>query len=196
MTKISAVASPTNGTNASAELVVPRSIPMEKRAWAIVKGTSGGRSALFGADLELDLPSAVGVHVLHPELKNAELRDDRVGPDRNHLPRRDVAKRRDLDFKEAGVLKVSFGVGKDLSRLVAASHGGGEEPELRGATSDKAELASLDQQFCAFLHALRDDAQGFHWRLVARNGRHGGLQADVIGTRRASLDAHALAGGA
>src|SRR5580700_7457547 len=188
MERISGVASPSKGANARAELVVPRSMPMEKRAWAFVKTYLRDR-ALFSADLELHLPSAIGVRVLHPKLKDAELCDDGVHSDRHHLPYRDIANRRNLDFEQASVLKITFGVRKDLSRSVAASHGGGEEPELRRAAGDKAELASLDQQFRAFLHALRDNAQRLHRRLVAWNSRHGCLQADVVGPRRAGLDA-------
>jgi len=103
------------------------------------------RKALFCADLELDLPSAIRVRVLHPELKYAEFGDDRIESDRYHLPHGGVLERRDLDFEYACVFKVTFGVGKDLSRCVAASHGRGEEPELRPTASDKAELAPLDQ---------------------------------------------------
>src|SRR5215472_2556514 len=91
---------------------------------------SGRRSGLFRTDLELDLPSAIGVRVLHPKLKNAELRDDGVDADRNHLPYWHVAKRRDLNFEQASVLKIALGIGEDLSRRVAASYRGGEEPEF------------------------------------------------------------------
>jgi molecular chaperone DnaK (HSP70) len=66
----------------------------------------------------------------------------------------------------------------------------------RRASGDKAELASFDQQFRAFLHPLRDNTQCLQRRLVARNGGHRRFQADVIGARRAGLDAHALASGA
>src|SRR6266478_1989090 len=193
--RISGVASPTNGANASTEFVVPRSIPIEKRALAIVKSLPGG-PALFRADLAPDFPSAIGIRVLHPELKDSEFRDDRVDTNRHHLPRRDVVDCRDLDFEHAGVLKFTFGIRKYLSRRVAASHGGGEESELRWTAGNKTELASLDQQFRAFLHALREDAQRFRRRLVARNGEHRGLQADVIGPRCAGLNAYALAGSA
>ena len=61
--------------------------------------------ALFRADLELDLPSAIRVRVFHPKLKNAELRDDGVDVDRHHLPHRNVAERRDLNFEQASVLR-------------------------------------------------------------------------------------------
>ena len=101
--------------------------------------------ALFCADLELDLPSPIGVRMLHPKLKYTQFGDDGVEADRYHLPRWDVPERRNLDFKHARVLKVTFGVGKELSRRVAASHGRREEPEFRCTASDKAEFASLDQ---------------------------------------------------
>ena len=48
--------------------------------------------------------------MLHPDLKYAEFRDDGVDADRHYLPQRDVVERRDLDFEQAGVLKVTFGV--------------------------------------------------------------------------------------
>ena len=118
---------------------------MEKRAWAFDKTYLRDR-ALFSADLELHLPSAIGVRVLHPKLKDAELRDDGVHADRHHLPHRDIGKRWNLDFEQACVLKIAFGVRQDLSRRVAASHGGGEEPKLRRAAGYKTELASVDQQ--------------------------------------------------
>src|SRR6202007_2685159 len=84
---------------------------------------------------------------------------------------------------------------EDLSRCVAASYRGGEKPKLRRAAGDKAELASLNQQFRAFLHALRDNTQRLQRRLVARNGGDRSFHSDVIGARRAGLDAHAFASG-
>src|SRR5215475_7090987 len=131
--------------------------------------------------------------MLHPKLQNAQFRDDRVDADGHHLPRRDIAQRGDLDFEQAGVVKFTFRIRKDLSRCVAASDGRGEEPEFRRAAGNKAELLSLDQQFRAFLHALRDDTQRLYRRLVAGNSGHGGLQANVIGPSRPRLDAYALA---
>src|ERR1700757_1949565 len=193
--RTSGVPSPTSGANASAELVVPRSIPMAKRARSFVKTTSRGGPALFRADLELNLPSAIGVRVPHPKLKDAKFGDDGADADRHHLPHRDV-QCRDRDFEQAGVIKLTLGVGEYLSWRIAASYRGGEKPKLRRAAGDKAELASFDQQFRAFLHPLWDNAQCLQRRLVARNGGHRRFQADVIGARRAGLDAHALAGGA
>src|SRR6516165_5057660 len=187
---ISGVPSPSKGANARAELVVPRSIPMEKRAWAFVK-TYLRERALFRADLELHLPSAIGVRVLHPKLKDAELCDDGVHADRHHLPRRDIAKRWNLDFEQASVLKIAFGVRQDLSRCVAASHRGGEEPKLRRAAGDKTELASLDQQFCAFLHPLRDNAQ----RLKTRARIAGALKTPPLNKTAVGISTSVLARG-
>jgi hypothetical protein len=60
--------------------------------------------------------------MLHPKLKDAELCDDGVHADRHNLPHRDIAKRWNLDFEQASILKIAFGVRQDLSRCVAASH--------------------------------------------------------------------------
>src|SRR5215831_13835181 len=112
--RTSGVPSPTSGANASAELVVPRSIPMAKRARSFVKNyTSGGGRLLFRADLELNLPSAIGVRVPHPKLKDAEFRDDRADADRHHLPHRNV-QCWDRDFEQASVIKLALGVGENL----------------------------------------------------------------------------------
>ena len=83
---------------------------------------------LFRADLELNLPSAIGVRVPHPKLKDAKFGDDGADADRHHLPHRDV-QCRDRDFEQASVIKVTLGVGEDLSRRIAASYRGGEKPE-------------------------------------------------------------------
>src|SRR4051794_13450455 len=194
--RTSGVPSPTSGANASAELVVPRSIPMAKRARSFVKNyLQRAARPLFRADLELNFPSAIGVRVPHPKLKDAKFGDDGADEDRHRLPHRDVLCR-DRDFEQASVIKVTLGVGEDLSRRIAASYRGGEKPKLGRAAGDKAELASFDQQFRAFLHPLRDNTQCLQRRLVARNGGHRRFQADVIGARRAGLDSDALARGA
>ena len=49
-----------------------------------------GVRTLFRADLELDLPAAIGVRMLHPKLKNAEFGDDGVDPHRHRLPGREL----------------------------------------------------------------------------------------------------------
>ena len=51
--------------------------------------------------------------MLHPKLKDAELCDDGVHADRHNLPHRDIAKRWNLDFEQASVLKIAFGVRQD-----------------------------------------------------------------------------------
>ena len=95
---------------------------MEKRARAIVQdSTLEAGKVIFCADLELDFPSAIGVRVLHPELKYAKFGDDGVETDRYHLPRWTVLESRNLDFKHALVLKVTFGVGKVPGRAGAGS---------------------------------------------------------------------------
>src|SRR5215216_34426 len=112
MERVSGFASPSRDTNASTELVVPRSIPIEKRAGAITKD----RSVLFRADLKLDLPSAIRVRVLHPEFECSKLCYDGVDAHRHDLPRWDIGKRRKFNFQQAGLLQFTFGIGKDLSR--------------------------------------------------------------------------------
>jgi len=77
--------------------------------------------------------------VPHPKLKDAKFGDDGADADRHHLPHRDL-QCRDRDFEQAGVIKVTLGVGEDLSRRIAASYRGGEKPKLRRAAGDKAEL--------------------------------------------------------
>src|SRR4051794_28209671 len=102
MRRTSGVPSPTSGANASAELVVPRSIPMAKRARSFVKN-SLHRRPLLRADLELNLPSAIGVRVPHPKLKDPKFGDDGADEDRHRLPHRDVLCR-DRDFEQASVI--------------------------------------------------------------------------------------------
>ena len=66
---------------------------------------------LFRADLELNLPSAIGVRVPHPKLKDAKFGDDGADADRHHLPHRDV-QCRDRDFEQASVIKLTLSVGE------------------------------------------------------------------------------------
>src|SRR6185369_12408849 len=85
--------------------------------------TSKGGPALFRADLELNLPSAIRVRVPHPKLKDAKLGDDGADEDRHRLPHRDVLCR-DRDLEHASVVKLTLGVGEDLSRRITASYRG------------------------------------------------------------------------
>src|SRR6516225_9037422 len=112
-----------------------------RRTSGVPSPTSGANAS---ADLELNLPSAIGVRVPHPKLKDAKFGDDGADADRHHLPHGDV-QCGDRDFEQASVIKVTLGVGEDLSRRIPASYRGGEKPKLRRAAGDKAELASFDQ---------------------------------------------------
>src|SRR5256885_15900651 len=64
--------------------------------------------SLFRADLELNLPSAIGVRVSHPKLKDAKLGDDGAGADRHHPPRPDV-QCRERHLAQARVIKLTLG---------------------------------------------------------------------------------------
>src|SRR5208283_3435843 len=141
------------------------------------------RTALFRADLEFDLPAAIRIRVLHPKFEGAKRRHDRVDLHRYCLSRLQVVERRKLDLEKARLLQLAFGVPDDLAGRVAAAYGRREEPELRRAASDQTEFASFDEEFGALLHPLRHDAQRLHRRTEARDGRHRGLQTDVIGPR-------------
>src|SRR5258708_5590661 len=117
MQRISDRSSPCSGTKARAQLVVPRSIPMLRRARVMVEGWGW----LLRPDLEFDLPSAIRIHVLHPQLKRAEFGHDGVDLHRNDLSRRKIRERRQVDFEQTGLLQLTFGIRQDLPRLVAAS---------------------------------------------------------------------------
>ena len=154
------------------------------------------RPALLRADLKLNLPSPVRVSVLHPEFERAEFRDDRFDPHGDDLSCRNVGQSRKLDFQQAALLQLAFGVGQDLARRVAAAHGGREEAELCGLARHQAERAALDQLLGSLLHALRHDAERLDRRPEPRDGLHRRFQPDIARARGASLDAHAFAGGA
>ena len=81
---------------------------------------AGGR--LLRADLELHLPAALRVRVLHPQLEISEFGDDRVNPHRHRLPRGQLIDRRQIDLQQARLLQFAFRIREDLSRPVAASH--------------------------------------------------------------------------
>src|SRR4029077_6851004 len=116
MPTISDFASSSSGTNARAQLVVPRSIPMLKRGVGIL-----GWYRVLRPDLEFHLPSAIRIHMLHPQFKRAQFSHDGVDLHRYDLSRRKVRQRRQVDLKQARFLQLTFGIGWDLSRSITAA---------------------------------------------------------------------------
>src|SRR6266566_1338685 len=140
MLRISDFASPSSGTKAKAQLVVPRSIPMLKRDVGILAWYR-----LLRPDLEFDLPSAIRINVLHPQFKRAHFSHDGVDLHRNDVPRREIRERRQVDLEQARFLQLTFGIRQDLSRSVAASHRRRVEPEFGGVPGEKTELSPFDE---------------------------------------------------
>ena len=68
-------------------------------------------AVLFGSDLEFDLPPAIRFRMLHPKLKIAQFRDNRVHLHRNGLSRRNVLHHGQIDFEKADFKQLTFGVG-------------------------------------------------------------------------------------
>ena len=117
--------------------------------------------------------------MFHPEFERAEFRDDGFDLHRHDLACGSIGQSRKLYFQQTGFFQLTFGIGQDLARRVAASHRGREEPELCGLAGHKAECAILDQQFSSLLHALRHDTERLHRRAEPGYRRHRRFQTDV-----------------
>ena len=77
-------------------------------------------------------------------------------------------------------------------RIVLA-HGGGEEAELGRLADDQAELAIWNRHRRSFFHAERGDGEGLERRGHTGHGGHGALDADIVRARYAAANAHAFA---
>ena len=77
-------------------------------------------------------------------------------------------------------------------RIVLADCGA-EEPELGGFADRQREFERRDRRGGSFLHPERDDAEGLDGRRDPRHGRHGALDADVVGACGAAANPDAPA---
>ena len=85
--------------------------------------------------------------MLHPQFKRAQFGHDGVDLHGNHLSCWKVGERRQIDFEQARVLQLTFGIRQDLSRSVAATDRRREEPEFGGVPREKTEVSSFDKKF-------------------------------------------------
>ena len=76
---------------------------------------------------------------------------------------------------------------------VLPAHGGAEEAEADRLADDDAELVRRELRLRPLLHSERREAHRGDRRLDAGDGRHGALDADVVGARRPAADAEPLA---
>src|SRR5581483_3652889 len=139
---------------ASAELVVPRSMPTTYRLM-----TPRGSFARALAHVVLELPLARAVLLDAVQLERADLGDARAQVDRDQVAgvgrllvahhRRD---RRQLGERFVDLLD-------QRADAIVAPRGRRQKAELRRLADDQAELARLQLGFGALLHAERRDAQ-------------------------------------
>ena len=118
--------------------------------------------------------------MLHPEFERAEFRDDRFDLYRHDLSSRSIGQSWQLDFQQAGLFQLTFGIRQYLAGYVAASRRRREESEFCGPASHKAERPAFYQQFGSLLHALRHGAQRFDRWSEPGNCWHRAFEADVI----------------
>src|SRR5215207_7279999 len=164
-------------------------MPMRKRLEASMTSAARPLTLVLLPDVELQLPALRAVARDAPDFERADLRHARLkadGQDRVllavHLQR---------DFERAQLFDLVAPVLDDGTYLVGLAHRRAEEAELGGLADDEAELAPRDRGLRPLLHAEGHDAQSLERGGQPRHGRHGALDADVIGAGRAAADADA-----
>jgi hypothetical protein len=85
--------------------------------------------------------------VLHPQFKRAQFGHHGVDLHGNRLSCRKVGEWRQIDFEQAAVLQLTFGIRQDLSWSVAATDCRREESEFGGMPGEKTEVSSFDEEF-------------------------------------------------
>src|SRR5262245_59459221 len=132
----------------------------------------GRRAGSFlRAEIELELPPALGLGVLHPQLEGADLGHQRVQRDGHDLTDRPFDGWQGKSQPGKLVERASRVV-DDGSDAVTSAYLGAEKAELRCLARDQAELPLRQFQLGPFLGALRHDADAFDGRDIARHSRH------------------------
>src|SRR5690349_3028855 len=176
--------------HASAELVVPKSIPTTYRAdtVAVARGRSGvdgggarGRIRLV-PHAELELPAPLAVTRDAPHLERADLgqMDPQAHGDEGAVvvgPREHGGERRQLLDLVAPELE------HGAERVVLAA-AGPEHAELRRLADHEAELLTRQLELGPLLRALRHEADRLERRRHAGHRRHRRLDPDVVRARR------------
>src|SRR5581483_598158 len=198
-------------TNAQAEFVVPRSMPIRKGdacctgggfpmcqvAMNIraarndsLHGVAAGLLSLPDVELELPLPPAVAFSA--PELERADLGHAAFERHGDHGSFLAVDGQRHLERPE--LLELVAPVLDQRAGCIALADRGAQEPELGRPSDREAEFAAGDRCARPFFHSEGDDAEGFQGGGEAGHGRQRALDADVVAARRAALDPPAAAG--
>src|SRR5579863_475520 len=180
---------------ASAELVVPRSMPTftwtPRRAKARRQGRSPGPTCRASCDclpdVEFQFPSPpVARHA--PQLQHAGFGDHRFERYRYQFGL--VGGQLHLDRRE--FLKIVAYVFDQYTRRVVLARRGTEKAELSRLVDNQPEFAIGNAHGSPFLHAELRHGQSLDRRGEARHRGHGGLDADVVGTRDTAANAHAF----
>ena len=174
---------PRGSAQASAELVVPRSMPTTTRG-------RRGASGLALPDVQLELPALGAVAGDAPQLERADLGDAALERDRHgHV----VLRRPSGSVTSSGLSSSSSSPQSSISvpaRSVLRTS------ELRkrnsaGSPTTRPNSRPGSDGARALLHAERHHAQRLQRRRQPGHRRHRGLDADVVAARRAAADADA-----
>src|SRR5215207_2172926 len=166
-------------------------MPMRKRLEASMTSAARPLTLVLLPDVELELPALRAVARDAPDFERADLRHARLKADGQH--RVLLAFELERDLERAQLLYLVAPVLDEAADLVGLAHRRAEEAELGGLADHEAELAPGDGGLRPLLHAERHDAQRLERGGQPRHGRHGALDADVVGARRAAADADAAA---
>ena len=176
------VIAPRASADASAELVVPRSMPTMSGGGA---GCQGSRSRMFSSSFQRSLPPRATHHNSSVPISVTRLSSVTGNA---HVV---LARNRQRHFQRAQLLEVVAPVLDQRAGRVALPHQGAQEPELGRLADDQPELAAGDRRAGAFLHAERHDAQRLQWCGQPGDRRHRALDPDVVAACRAAADADA-----
>ena len=174
-------------TAATAQLVVPRSMPTRNAESGMLKPRAFGFP-----DVQLQLPAPVAVRARAPQLERADLGDAALERHRRQVGR--------VACSSLPVSVTSSGPSSSRSSPQSSMSAPGRSflriVELRKRNSAGSPTARPNSRPAiararAFFHAERHDAERFERRREAGHGRQRALDADVVAARRAAADAHA-----
>ena len=134
---------------------------------------------LLRPNLELDLPAPIGIDVLHPQFQRARsVTTALTAPGSPARPGTRPAAGSSISSRlvSSSSRSASGSTCPSRRRCAPARRRTGNPPSARY----QAELAALDHQVRALLHALRHDAQRLDRRADSRGWPHRGLQTDVV----------------
>src|SRR5437867_1794536 len=143
-------------------------------------------------ETEFELPPALGLGVLHPQLEGSDLGHQRVqcdGDDLTDRPFHGWQGERQAGELVQGARRVL----DDGANSIAGAYLGAEEAELRCLARDQAELPVRQLQLRPLLGALRHDADAFDGRDIARHSRHRAFQAEIVRAGGSGANPDALA---